>query len=91
VAAKREEGVNGTRRVGRGPDAGNDGRAREKEKKKGVLVHGQHDRQHLTQIRRRLQEYPSLVQRLFNQFPLLIVQLEDGFLEVSDASVDELG
>lgn len=52
-----------------------------------ALVNGQHDRKHSGKIGCGLQEDPSLVEGFLDEFPLLVVELENGLLEVSDASM----
>ena len=45
----------------------------------------------MTQIRRSMEERLAFVQGFFDELVLLVVELEDGFLQVADAAVHEFG
>jgi hypothetical protein len=55
-----------------------------------ALVNREHDGQHMREVGRGLEEDAALVERLAHELVLLIVELHDGLLEVTDAAVDEL-
>jgi hypothetical protein len=55
-----------------------------------ALVDREHDGQHMGEVGRGLEEDAALVECLAHELVLLIVELHDGLLEVTDAAVDEL-
>ena len=55
------------------------------------LVHRQHDGEGVGEVRGYGEEVASLVESFLDHPELLVVQVEDGLLEVSHPSMDELG
>jgi hypothetical protein len=54
-----------------------------------VLVDGEHDGEHGAEVGGGLEEDAPLVEGFADEGVLLVVEFEDGFLEVADTSVDE--
>jgi hypothetical protein len=67
-----------------------EGDAREEVRDLPVGVDRKHNRKGVAQVRRDVEERLPLVQSFLDEFVLLVVEFEDGFLEVTDTAVDEL-
>jgi hypothetical protein len=55
-----------------------------------ALVDREHDGQHVREVGRGLEEDTALMERLAHELVLLIVELHNGLLQVTDAAVNEL-